>query len=205
VDIDARGVLGVWVFTPRQHSDDRGTFLEWFRADTAAETIGHPLTLGQANLSLSRRGTLRGIHYADVPPSQAKYVTCVRGTVLDCVVDIRPGSPTYGQFETVTLDDVDRRGIYVAEGLGHAFLALTDDATVSYLCSTPYSPTREHGLYPLDPDLDLPWPSSVEPLLSPKDAEAPTLKEAEAAGALPAYRDCLAYYDSLRSTVGLGQ
>jgi dTDP-4-dehydrorhamnose 3,5-epimerase len=167
--------------------------------------VGHQLRLGQANHSVSKLGTLRGIHYADVPPSQAKYVTCVRGKVLDCVVDIRTGSPTFGEFATVLLDDVERRGLYLAEGLGHSFLALTEGASISYLCSTPYTPAREHGIHPLDADLALPWPADVTPLLSPKDGEAPSLKEAEAAGLLPSYEDCQAYYASLRSQDGLGQ
>ncbi|WP_235487540.1 dTDP-4-dehydrorhamnose 3,5-epimerase, partial [Frankia sp. AvcI1] len=140
-----------------------------------------------------------GVHYAQVPPSQAKYVTCVRGRVLDCVVDIRTGSPTFGTFAAVLLDDVDRRGLYVSEGLGHAFMALTDDAAISYLCSTPYTPGREHGVDPLDPDLALPWPDDLTPLLSEKDAAAPSLKEAESAGLLPTYRDCRAFYDELRA------
>lgn len=201
-------VAGGWVFTPRQHSDDRGTFLEWFRADVLEDAVGHRLELSQANHSVSRRGTLRGVHYADVPPSQAKYVTCVRGRILDCVVDIRPGSPTYGRYDAVVLDDAERRGLYIAEGLGHAFMALSDGAAVSYLCSTPYAPTHEHGLDPLDPDLDLPWPHEIEPLLSPKDAAAPTLKEAEASGLLPSFESCLAFYASLRDgriNAGLGQ
>jgi dTDP-4-dehydrorhamnose 3,5-epimerase len=205
VEVSELPVPDAWVFTPRQHTDSRGTFLEWFRSDILADAVGHPLTLAQANHSVSRVGTLRGVHYATVPPSQAKYVTCVRGRVLDCVVDIRTGSPAFGAFATVLLDDVDRRGLYVAEGLGHAFMALTDDAAVSYLCSTPFTPGREHGVNPLDPDLALPWPADVVPLMSEKDAGAPTLKEAEAAGMLPAYADCRAYYASLRTSAGYGQ
>ncbi|THJ76163.1 dTDP-4-dehydrorhamnose 3,5-epimerase family protein [Candidatus Frankia alpina] len=199
MEISELSVPDAWVFTPRQHSDSRGTFLEWFRSDALAEVVGHPLTLSQANHSVSRAGTLRGVHYAQVPPSQAKYVTCVRGRVLDCVVDIRTGSPTFGTFAMVLLDDVDRRGLYVSEGLGHAFMALTDDAAISYLCSTSYTPGREHGVDPLDPDLALPWPDDLTPLLSEKDAAAPSLKEAESAGLLPTYRDCRALYDQLRA------
>lgn len=190
MDVQALSIEGSWVFTPRQFGDERGVFLEWFKADA----LPAPLTLAQANHSVSRRGTLRGVHYADVPPSQAKYVYCPRGAVLDVVVDIRVGSPTFGTFETVLLDDVDRRAVYLAEGLGHAFLALSDLASVTYLCSTPYAPAREHGVHPLDPDLALPWPADVEPLLSRKDAAAPRLADAQAAGALPSYADCLAFY-----------
>ncbi|WP_430827756.1 dTDP-4-dehydrorhamnose 3,5-epimerase [Candidatus Protofrankia californiensis] len=205
VEVHELAIAGAWVFTPRQHTDDRGTFLEWFRSETVTKVIGHPLNLAQANHSVSRRGTLRGVHYAAVPPSQAKYVTCVHGQVLDCVVDIRLGSPTYGTHQAVLLDDVNRRGLYLAEGLGHSFMALTDNAAISYICSTPYNPSREHGVDPLDPDLALPWPRDLTPLLSEKDAQAPSLKEAEAASLLPSYSACTAYYEALRIQAGRGQ
>lgn len=192
-------IHGAWEFTPVQHGDPRGVFLEWYRAEPVAEAVGHALQLVQTNHSTSRRGVLRGIHYADVPPSQAKYVYCPRGAFLDVIVDIRVGSPTYGHWDAVRLDEVDRRAVYLSEGLGHAALALTDDAALLYLCSTGYNPTREHAVHPLDPALDLPWPADIPPILSDKDAAAPTLAEAATAGTLPTYEECLAYYDTLRS------
>jgi dTDP-4-dehydrorhamnose 3,5-epimerase len=199
MEVRELAVPGAWEFTPRLYPDDRGVFLEWFRADVVNRTIGHTFEIAQSNQSVSRRGSVRGIHYADVPPSQAKYVYCPRGAVLDVVVDIRAGSPTFGVVDTVRLDDVDRRAVYLSEGLGHAFMALTDNAVVTYLCSTGYAPDREHGVHPLDKDLSIPWPSDVEPLLSPKDAAAPGLKEAAAQGMLPTYAECLAFRASLRS------
>jgi dTDP-4-dehydrorhamnose 3,5-epimerase len=199
VQVDELAVPGSFVFTPRQHGDPRGVFLEWFKASVFAEAVGHPLEVKQANHSVSQRGTLRGVHFADVPPGQAKYVYCTRGAVLDVVVDIRVGSPTFGAVDSVRLDDADRRAVYLPEGLGHAFLALTDDANVTYLCSEPYNPTGEHGLHPLDPELALPWPDDVEPLLSDKDAAAPTLSEAQATGLLPSYDDCTRLYAGLRA------
>lgn len=194
MDVARLGIEGAWVFTPRQHADDRGVFLEWYQAQTLAGALGHPLTVAQANHSVSQRGTLRGLHYADLPPGQAKYVYCTAGAILDVVVDLRVGSPTYGGCDSVRLDDTDRRAVYLAEGLGHAFLALTDGASVNYLCSAAYNPHREHAVHPLDPALGLPWPADVEPLLSPKDAVAPTLAQAAEAGALPSYDACLDYY-----------
>jgi dTDP-4-dehydrorhamnose 3,5-epimerase len=199
VQVRPLAVTGAFELAPRVFSDDRGVFLEWYRFEPLEQAVGHPLTLRQANCSVSRKGTLRGIHYADVPPSQAKYVSCLAGAVLDVVVDIRVGSPTFGSVDSVLLDDRDRRAIYVPEGVGHAFLALTDGAVVSYLCSEVYAPDREHGLHPLDPALSLPWPAGIEPLLSPKDAEAPTLAEAQAAGLLPSWDDCLRLYAELAS------
>jgi dTDP-4-dehydrorhamnose 3,5-epimerase len=199
MEVRELAVPGAWEFTPRQFPDARGVFLEWYRADVVAAAIGHPLTIAQSNQSISRRGTLRGIHFADVPPSQAKYVYCPSGAVLDVVIDIRAGSPTFGAVDTVRLDDVDRRAVYLSEGLGHAFMALTDDAVVTYLCSTSYAPEREHGVCPLDPDLAIEWPRDVEPLLSEKDAAAPTLEQAASDGILPTYAECLAFRASLRS------
>jgi dTDP-4-dehydrorhamnose 3,5-epimerase len=190
-------IAGAWELTPVQYADPRGTFLEWYKAETLAAEVGHPLTLAQGNLSVSSQGVVRGIHFADVPPSQAKYVTCVRGAGLDVIVDIRVGSPTFGQWEALALDDVDRRAVYISEGLGHAFCALTDDATLLYSCSTGYNPGREHGIHPLDPDLAIDWPVE-HPLLSEKDAAAPKLAEALEAGLLPDYAACVAFTESLR-------
>ena len=202
MQVDELKVPGAWAFTPRQFPDPRGVFLEWFKADVLQQAVGHPLVLRQVNHSTSGRGVVRGLHYALVPPGQAKYVYVTRGAVLDIVVDIRVGSPTFGATDAVRLDDVDRRAVYVAEGLGHAVIALTDDVNLNYLCSEPYNPGREHGIHPLDPALDLPWPDDVEPLLSDKDAAAPTLAEAREQGLLPSYDECVRYYDSLRGGSG---
>ncbi len=199
MQVDELKVPGAWVFTPRQFPDPRGVFLEWFKATVFADVAGHPLTVKQANHSVSSRGTLRGVHFATVPPGQAKYVYCTRVAVLDVAVDIRVSSPTFGVSDAVRLDEVDRRGVYLSEGLGHAFLALTDDANVTYLCSEPYNPGAEHGVHPFDPELDLPWPPDVEPLLSDKDSAAPTLAQAGEQGLLPSYDVCVAFYERLNS------
>jgi len=186
--------------TPVQRADDRGLFLEWYRFDKLEEVVGHSLALRQGNLSVSKKGVVRGIHFADVPLGQAKYVTAVHGAVLDFVIDIRVGSPTFGQWDTVRLDDVDRKAIYIAEGLGHAFVALTEDATVSYLVTDTYNPTGEHGINPLDTDIALVFPDEAgDALLSPKDTDAPSLREAQAAGLLPTWDAMRAYYDSLNT------
>ncbi|MFE7467716.1 dTDP-4-dehydrorhamnose 3,5-epimerase [Streptomyces sp. NPDC057499] len=192
-------IEGAWVHEPKVFPDSRGSFHEWFKAAELGEAVGHTLRLAQANFSVSSRGTLRGVHFADVPPSQAKYVKCVRGAVLDVIVDIRVGSPSYKRWEAVRLDDVDHRSVYLAEGLGHAFMALTDDASVAYLCSEGYAPGREHGINPLDPELGIEWPADLTPLLSDKDAAAPSLAEAEQRGLLPTYEACQEYYARLRA------
>jgi dTDP-4-dehydrorhamnose 3,5-epimerase len=190
--MDELHVDGAWVFTPRIHRDRRGSFLEWFRNAELQDDLGHQLNVAQANCSVSERGVIRGIHFSDVPPGQAKYITCVSGAILDVVVDLRVGSPGYGRWATVRLDDETRCAVFAAEGLGHAFITLSDQATVLYLCSTPYAPARDRGVHPLDPDIGIAWPEGVQPILSAKDAAAPSLADARSAGLLPDYRDCLA-------------
>ena len=191
-------IPGSFEITPVQRRDDRGVFFEWYRFDHLERALGHHLDLRQANTSVSRKGVVRGVHFADVPRGQAKYVTATHGAVLDYVVDIRVGSPTFGQWDSVRLDDVDRRAIYLAEGLGHAFVALTEDATVSYLVSDVYNPGAEHGIDPLDPDIALVFPEEAGKLfLSPKDRDAPTLAEAADSGLLPIWADVVDFYATL--------
>ena len=200
VQIRELSIPDAYEVTPKQHADDRGIFLEWYRFDKLEQTIGHPLDLRQANLSVSRQGVVRGIHFASVPRGQAKYVTAVHGAVLDYTVDLRVGSPTYGEWDSVLLDDVDRRSVYQSEGLGHAFVALTDDAVVTYLVSDTFNPDREHGISPLDLDIDLVFPADLAPLsLSPKDIDAPSLQDVAAAAVLPTWADCRSFYDSLKT------
>jgi dTDP-4-dehydrorhamnose 3,5-epimerase len=200
--VNPLGIEGAWVFTPQVHSDDRGSFAEAFRGAEFAADLGYRLDVAQVNCSVSRRGVIRGIHYADVPPGQAKYVTCVAGAILDVVVDLRAGSPSFGKWEAVQLNARARRAVFLAEGLGHAFMALTDDATALYLCSTPYAPGREHGVDPRDPAIGIAWPLDTEPVLSEKDAAAPTLDEALRAGLLPSYQECAGYAETLRASRG---
>jgi dTDP-4-dehydrorhamnose 3,5-epimerase len=182
------------------HGDARGRFTEWYRADVLAGATGFGLTLAQANHSVSARGVLRGVHFALVPPGQAKYVYCPAGRVLDVVVDIRVGSPTFGVHDAVVLDSEQPRAVYLAEGLGHAFVSLADGSSVTYLVSTGYSPGREFGISPMDPALDLPWPEDVAFELSAKDRAAPTLAEAQEQGLLPTIEQCRARYAELRAS-----
>lgn len=194
-------IAGAWIFTPRQHIDGRGVFLEWFQGPEFEAAVGHPIALAQANCSVSHAGVLRGIHFADVPPGQAKYVTCVRGAVLDIIVDVRLGSPTFGHVETVRLDDVDRRAVYLSEGIGHGFLTLEDESTVMYLCSTGYNPAGERGVNPLSLGIDwsahLPAEGGRAPVLSEKDAAAPSVEEAVELGILPRYDAVRAHLEGM--------
>jgi dTDP-4-dehydrorhamnose 3,5-epimerase len=191
VQIQPLGIEGAYQITPVRHADDRGEFLEWFRADRLAEHAGDGATTwAQANLSTSRAGVVRGAHFTVVPPGQSKYVVCVRGAVLDVIVDVRLGSPTYGQWTGVRLDDTEHRAVYFGPGLAHAFGAITDGATVVYLCAQPFVAATERGLNPLDPGLAIAWPFE-RPILSDRDASAPTLAELASQGQLPTYEQCL--------------
>lgn len=191
------GIAGAWEITPKQHTDDRGLFYEWFSDPEFMDFTGHRFDLRQANCSVSAAGVLRGLHFAQLPPSQAKYVTCLRGAVFDVAVDIRVGSPTFGQWDSVLLDDKSRRAIYISEGLAHGFLALEDDSTVAYLCSATYNPTREHTIRATDPALGIDWPSTGH-VLSGRDAEAPGLADVMAAGLLPTWDDTKAFVEDMR-------
>ena len=201
MDIRELKIEGAFEITPRQFPDDRGLFLESFRGDKLANAIGHHLDIIQTNVSVSSRGTVRGVHFADVPPSQAKYVTAMSGSFIDFAIDIRGGSPTFGQWDSVLLDTVDRRAIYLAEGLGHAICCLEDSSTVMYLCSATYDPAREHAINPLDPELQLAIPDGLTPVISSKDAAAPSLSEAAAQGLLPMFDECLRHYARLAAGV----
>jgi epimerase EvaD len=194
-------VPGVIEFSPRVFPDNRGVFVAPFQQSTFVNATGHRLALAQSNHSVSRRGVIRGVHFSDVPPGQAKYVHCARGALLDIAIDIRIGSPTFGRWCSTLLDTETHRAVYLAEGIGHAFVALVDDTVMVYLCSTGYDPAAEHTIHPLDPALDLPWPTDLEPILSDKDRAAPTLAEAQAAAILPHWSACQSRYADLRAAV----
>lgn len=181
-------IPGAWELTPNQHSDERGMFFEWFTDREFTTLTGHGFDLRQANCSVSTAGVLRGLHFAQLPPGQAKYVTCLSGSVFDVAVDIRVGSPTFGHWDAVLLDGKDRRSIYLSAGLAHGFLALEDDSTVMYLCSAEYDPAREHTISATDPAIGIDWPLvGAGPVLSERDGAAQTLAQAQAAGLLPVW------------------
>jgi len=175
-------VPGAWEFTPALRGDERGIFLESFKASEFEKAVGRPFDLRQVNTSTSAAGVLRGIHYTETPPGQAKYVTCVRGAFLDVVVDLRPDSLSFGAWDSVLIDDVRRQSVFLTEGLGHALLSLEDDSTVTYLCSLEYAPEFDRDIDAFDPELGIEWPTvgrDGNPLTyarSPKDAAAPRFR-----------------------------
>ncbi len=191
-------VPGVVEFTPKIFPDARGQFVAPFQEPAFIDATGHRLHLAQSNHSVSRRGVIRGVHFSDVPPGQAKYVHCSQGALLDVAIDVRVGSPTFGRWAAVRLDTETYRAVYLAEGVGHAFIALADGTVMTYLCSTGYDPAAEHTVHPLDPALQLPWPTDMKVELSDKDRAAPTLAEA---AILPRWDDCQTRYAELRAAL----
>lgn len=197
LNMESLDIEGAWIGTPEIHSDKRGKFCEWFVSSRLVTVAGRDLRVAQANCSVSKRGVIRGIHFSDVPPGQAKYVTCPTGAVLDVIVDLRVGSPSYGRWTAVELTEDNGCAVFISEGLGHAFTALTDNAKVFYLCSSSYDPHREHGVHPLDPAIGIEWPIDTAPILSEKDQAAPSLSVARANLMLPDYARCREFVNSL--------
>jgi dTDP-4-dehydrorhamnose 3,5-epimerase len=171
---------GVALIEPRVHGDERGFFVETFSRERWRE-LGVDIEFVQHNHSRSSRGTLRGIHF-QTEPGQAKLLRCVRGEILDVAVDLRRGSPTYGQWEAHVLDDVKHRQLFVPVGFGHGFAVLSDVADVAYQVSSYYDPATEAGIRWDDPAVGIDWRIET-PLLSERDQTAPTL--AEIADSLP--------------------
>jgi 5-epimerase len=184
-------VTGAFEFTPTVYKDDRGLFVSPFQEPAFVAATGHRHMLAQTNHNRSARGVVRGVHFTQTPPGQAKYVHCARGRALDVVVDLRTGSPTFGRWDLVEMDDESFRSMYFPVGVGHAFIALADDTVMSYVVTSSYVPEHELSINPLDPDLRLPWPEGLDYVLSERDSAAPSFKEAEAAGLLPRYADCV--------------
>ena len=172
---------GPLLLAPSVHGDERGFFLESWRADTYA-ALGIDAPFVQDNHSRSRRGTLRGIHF-QTHPGQGKLVRCVRGEIFDVVVDLRRGSPTFGEWEGVTLDDSRAHQLWIPVGFGHGFCVVSEVADVTYKVTSYYDPQTEAGIRFDDPDVGVRWPGEVELLFSERDATAPRL--ADVAGELP--------------------
>jgi dTDP-4-dehydrorhamnose 3,5-epimerase len=169
---------GPVLIEPEVHGDERGFFLETFRATALAELGIHDEWV-QDNHSRSARGVLRGMHFQ---PGMAKLVRCGRGAILDVLVDIRPGSPSFGAWEGFQLDDRDHRQLYVPDGFGHGFCVLSEGADVLYRCSAYYDPQRESGFRFDDPEVGIEWPDGFDFQTSARDREAPLLRELNLGG-----------------------
>lgn len=186
VKVTELSIPGAFVLESPVWSDDRGYFREWFKRDDLEE-IGVNFPIHQANLSMSKRGVVRGLHYSLAPEGQAKLVTCAYGELDDVIVDIREGSPTFGRIEVVHLSaDVDR-SVLVPGGAAHGFCVMSEVGALTYLLSSPFNPSRELEINPFDSTLNVPWPLTGDAVVSKKDADAPSLDERRSAGELPRY------------------
>ena len=185
------GVAGALLIEAAGSADERGGFFEYLRA-ADLQAAGCGPELAQASCSVSVRGALRGIAVTAVPPAQVKVVACVAGEVLDVAVDLRAGSPSFGSWHAERLGARRRAALVLPPGVGHAFLSLADSSAVVYLLSHPHDPGAERRVNPLDPDIGIAWPPEIAPVMSPRDASAPGLRESLQAGLLPTYSACLA-------------
>ena len=187
---------GSWKIDFQRFDDNRGYFYESFKEEDFKTHIGRNFKIKQTNTSSSSKGSVRGIHFAMVPPSQAKLVQCQRGWIRDYVIDIRVGSPTFGKFEVVELVENSASAVFIEEGLAHAFVALENHTVVTYYVSEKYNPEREKGINPFDNTLNVKWPD-LELILSEKDKQAISLEEAKSQGLLPSFNECKKFIKSL--------
>jgi dTDP-4-dehydrorhamnose 3,5-epimerase len=177
---------GGWLAESPVWTDDRGFFREWFKSEAIKSATGRDFGIEQANISLSSAGSLRGIHYSLAPRGQAKWITCVSGSIQDVIVDIRPDSQTFGEWIEVELSGSSGKAVFISEGLGHGFVALEDNTAVAYLVSAPFSPAHEFEINPLDKKIGINWGIDLSALkISDKDRKAPTLAERLDEGKLP--------------------
>lgn len=188
---ESTNIRNCWTFTPRRFLDERGYFQETFKLSAIKEELGFDFQVKQINQSKSGAGVVRGIHWADVPPGQAKYVSVARGEVIDFVVDLRTESPTFGKWQAFNLSESNGAVVLIGNGLGHSFLSVKDETVVTYFCSEEYNPAAERTLNPLDDTIGIPFAEyalavGIKRLsFSPKDAEGPNLDHLLEAGILP--------------------
>jgi len=169
-------INGAWLYQSDVYGDSRGYFTEWFKNELVQSFIGREFKIAQANISNSRKGVVRGIHCSIAEEGQAKWITCISGSIIDFVIDIRPNSPTFKKWVSVDLSEASGKSVFIGEGLGHAFIAMEDGSRISYLLNSPYSPSDEFAINPKDPEIAIEWP--LEELhFSPKDESAPYLKD----------------------------
>jgi dTDP-4-dehydrorhamnose 3,5-epimerase len=179
-------IEGVWLAESPIWRDERGFFREWFKSEEIEKITGKNFGIEQANISLSSAGTLRGIHYSMAPYGQAKWITCVSGSIKDVIVDIRRDSSTFGKWIELELSGNAGKAVFISEGIGHGFLALEENTLVAYLVSTPFSPSEEFGINPFDEKIGIKWGMDSRKLkVSDKDKNAPTLAERITEGKLP--------------------
>jgi len=169
---------GAWKATLETHSDERGSFREWFKDSAFLKITGRNFSVSQANFSISKKDVLRGIHFSVAEEGQGKWVTCLTGSIWDVIVDLRQDSSTFKRWTGINLISEVPTCIFIPEGFGHGFVALEDNTTVAYLLTSEYSPTKEFEINPFDPELGISW-HSKNLILSHKDRSAPNLRNSK--------------------------
>jgi dTDP-4-dehydrorhamnose 3,5-epimerase len=178
VRIEATNIDGLLLLTPTRLGDERGWFMETYRADVLAEA-GIGVTFVQDNQALSAQaGTIRGLHFQRAPHAQGKLIRCTRGAILDVAVDLRPGSTTFGDHQVMELSAENARCLFVPAGFAHGYCTLTDNSEVQYKVTDYYAPDCEGGLFWRDDALGIAWPVTVdEAIVSERDRTWPRLEE----------------------------
>ncbi len=176
MEFEQMEIAGVWKANSKLHTDQRGTFSEWFKGDEIQTFIGREFRVEQANFSVSERNVIRGIHYSNAIAGQGKWITCLNGSLWDVIVDIRQNSPTFKKWIGIELSSTSGDSIFIPEGLGHAFMALKDQTIAAYLLTSNYMPDQEFSINPFDVDININWPGK-DFILTEKDRLAPTLQE----------------------------
>jgi dTDP-4-dehydrorhamnose 3,5-epimerase len=186
MELTPLGIEGAWLAQSPVRHDARGFFREWFKREDIYAKTGIDFPVNQANISISKKGVIRGIHYSLAPGSQAKWITCVSGSIKDVIVDIRPKSPTFKKIEYVNLSANDGKCVLISGGLGHGFISLEETSCISYLLSSSYLPEFEFGIYPFDTDLNINWGDlGGASVLSSNDKNSLSLREQEIFKKLP--------------------
>ena len=191
------GIKGCWEIELDHYNDSRGVFFESFKLNSLENIINRKFEVKQSNTSISKMGSIRGIHFAQLPPSQAKYIQCNSGSILDFIIDVRVGSPTFKQHVSVKLDGNSRKAIFIEEGLAHAFSSLEDDTRVTYLVNQYFNPTNEKSINPFDEEIAINWGNSTY-ILSEKDRSAHSLDEMKNSNQLPVYEDCCKFIETIK-------
>ena len=182
-------IQGAWLAESPVWPDERGHFREWFKKDEIRNSTGIDFDVKQANFSVSNKNVIRGIHYSLAPEGQAKWITCVGGSIMDVVVDLRPMSPTFKKVEYIELVSGDGKALLIGSGLGHGFLSREDNSGMTYLLSSPYAPDYEYDISPTDLELTINWregnSTEINFVMSKKDSSAPSLNARLKEGKLP--------------------
>jgi dTDP-4-dehydrorhamnose 3,5-epimerase len=178
VEFIPQSIPDVWIIEPKVHGDERGYFAETYRQDMFEDVLGYKVNFVQDNESKSYKGVLRGLHFQLAPYAQSKLVRVIEGTVLDIAVDIRRGSPNFGQHVAIELSSSNKKQMFIPRGFAHGFLVLSDTATFAYKVDNFYSPECDRGLAFDDIDLKIDWKlNKQEILISDKDSQQPRLKD----------------------------